>query len=89
MANKKVRKKQEIPENESKTEKFKRVANPRIKKILVSLERVKGMVASSNYDISEEDLNKIISAFEKELTGIKTAFDGRVKKGKEDIKDIL
>ena len=81
--------KQKPKENETKAEKFKRLANFRAKIVVARLNQIKGMVASNNYDVNAEEVETLCQTFEKEIAGIRTAYDGRTKKGKEEIPDIL
>lgn len=62
-------------ENETKEQKFKRIASSRTNKVLNDL-RLLGNCSNRNvYSYSNEDVNKIFSALRKEIAGIKAMFD--------------
>lgn len=61
--------------NETKEEKFKRIATARTRRILNDL-RLLGNCANKNiYSYTEEDIKKIFSAIERELKRVKALFD--------------
>jgi hypothetical protein len=62
-------------ELETKEEKFKRIASARTKKVLEDL-RVLGNCANNNtYSYSDDDVNKIFSAIDKEMKRVKSLFN--------------
>ena len=62
-------------ENETKEEKFKRIATARTKRILNDLRLLGNCANTSIYSYTEEDVNKIFSAIEKELKRVKALFN--------------
>jgi hypothetical protein len=61
--------------NETKDEKFKRIASARTLRILNDLRLLGNCSSTSAYSYTEGDTNKIFLAIEKELTRIKTLFN--------------
>ena len=61
--------------NETKEEKFKRIASYRTSKILDDLRLLGNCANRSAYSYTDEDINKIFSAFEKGLKRVKTLFN--------------
>lgn len=62
-------------EGETKREKFKRIATGRTLRILEDLRLLGNCSNSSTYAYTEEDVNKIFSAVDKELKRIRNLFD--------------
>lgn len=54
------------PENESKREKFLRLGNPRVQRVLNSI-RLVGNLASPNYQWTPDDINKMRTAIQGQL----------------------
>jgi len=77
------RKKTEIPEGESKEEKFRRVIEQRIKKTLKALDQVAGMPLQPTYDISESDAKHVIAiikrSYDKLINNYERAIAGTLK----------
>jgi len=62
-------------EGETKEEKFKRIATARTRRILDDL-RLLGNCSNTNiYSYTQEDVNKMFSAIEKEVKRVKALFD--------------
>ncbi len=61
--------------NETKEERFKRIASARTLRILNDLRLLGNCSSTSAYLYTEEDTSKIFSAIEKELKRIKTLFN--------------
>ncbi|MEM0054501.1 MAG: hypothetical protein QXS21_07130 [Thermoproteota archaeon] len=61
--------------NETKEEKFKRVASARTLRILDDLRLLGNCANTSTYSYSEEDVNKIFLAIEKEFKRVKNLFN--------------
>jgi hypothetical protein len=61
--------------NETKGEKFKRIASYRTLRILDDLRLLGNCANKGTYAYSEEDVNKIFSTLEKELKRVKTLFN--------------
>lgn len=60
--------------NESKRERFKRLATKRTNKVLKSLEVLGNCANRSGYDYSEEDIKKIFNAIEGKVEKTKLKF---------------
>jgi len=81
---KKVRKKADIPEGETKEQRFIRVATPRVKQAISRMRLVKQLMVSNNYSMTQEQVDNVYSLLEKELLGIKSAFESRNKTTKKE-----
>ena len=72
-----------IPTGESKEEKFRRVVEPRIKKLLKAIDQVGGMPLQPTYDISVSDAKHVIAvvgkSFSKFLDNYNRAIAGTLK----------
>lgn len=62
--------------NESKREKFVRIAEARTNKILDMMRLLGNCSSKANYEYTEEDVKKIFGALEKELKNTKNKFLG-------------
>lgn len=60
---------------ETKSEKFKRLAEGRTNKILKYINLLGNLSNSSNYEYTEEEVKKIFNVIEKELKITKSKFD--------------
>jgi hypothetical protein len=70
-----------VNSNETPEERFKRIATLRTNAILDKL-RILGKVSNrQRYSYSEEDINKIFSAINKQLREIKPKFDSHKQEG--------
>ncbi len=67
-------------ENETKEEKFKRIATLRANRILEDLRLLGNCSNTSAYSYSEEDVRKIFGAVETEVRRIKTMFDKKKRR---------
>ena len=63
-------------QNETKRERFVRIAEARTNKILEMMRLLGNCSSKSNYDYSEEDIRKIFTALEKEMKNTKNKFLG-------------
>ncbi len=72
-----------IDPNESKLDRFHRVAEPRIRKALKSLDLVIACTNKATYEFTQEDVDRIQAAFAKKVQALAAAFSGQ-KKGEED-----
>ena len=72
-------------ENESKENKFKRIAEARVNKILEQISILRNCSNTQVYDYSESQVNKIFKALDEELRITKLAFQGS-KKNRRGIK---
>lgn len=83
----KVRKKADIPDGETKEHRFVRVATPRVKQAISRLRLIKQTVSGNNYSMTEEQVMKITEMLGKEVLAISLAFNNRSKStSQEDIK---
>ena len=62
--------------NESKRERFVRLAEARTNKILDMIKLLGNCSSKSNYDYTDEDVKKIFGAIERELKNTKAKFNG-------------
>lgn len=62
--------------NESKRERFVRIAEARTNKILEMMRLLGNCSSKSNYEYTDEDIKKIFGALEKELKNTKNRFLG-------------
>ncbi|GAG56176.1 unnamed protein product [marine sediment metagenome] len=89
------RKKVENIENESKNEKFKRIANPRIKKLRYELARLNKMASQPNYEIFDVDAQKMLDVIQPEIDSLielytKIANNEAVKTAtKDEVTDVF
>ena len=72
--------------NETKRERFIRIAEARTNKILSMMKLLGNCSTPSNYDYTKEDIKKIFDALEKELKNTKNKFLGLEEK---DVKFTL
>lgn len=68
------------PPNESKHEKFKRLATKRTNAVVNKLRILGNLSNQANYEYSEEEVRKIFSTIESQLKIVKTKFLGGTKK---------
>lgn len=69
--------------NEKRSDRFKRLAIQRTNAVLNKLRLLGNLSNKSNYEYTEEDIRKIISAIESQIKIVKTRF---VKTKKSDFK---
>jgi hypothetical protein len=67
-------------ENETKREKFKRIASSRVNRILNDIRLLGNCSNTSSYDYYEEDIKKIFNAIDSELRKVKIMFDRKKTK---------
>lgn len=72
----------EIPENETKNEKFVRVATPRVQAIISKIE-ILANCASSNYEYTDEQVEAMFGAIMVSLSECKKSFQPEEKPVKE------
>jgi len=65
--------KERVPNGETREQKFKRLATKRVARILNDL-RLLGNLANNSYLYSDEDVRKIFSAIEDQLSAAKSRF---------------
>ena len=73
-----------VPSNETKEQKFVRVLTPRIKKTIATIRSIQKPIRSNSYGATQEQIDTIYLVIEKELYGIKTAFESRNKTTKKE-----
>lgn len=66
--------------NESKRERFRRLATARTNAVLDKLRLLGNLSSTINYEYTEEEINKIFNTIESQLRVVKTRFMGRHKK---------
>jgi hypothetical protein len=76
------------PENEgkiveTKNEKFLRITPKRVTKALNDILLIQKIMGNKSYDMSTEQVDKIVSKLENEVLKIKTIFESRTKSAKE------
>ena len=72
--------------NESKADKFLRLAPPRINKVIQGLQSLKKLSAHSSYEYSEEQTQKMFAAIRAELDECEAAFKPKEVKKDEGFK---
>lgn len=65
---------------ETRKEKFKRLATARTKSILNAIRLLGNLSNKANYDYSDEDINKVFRAIDEQLRIVKTKFQGKLKR---------
>lgn len=65
-----------MTKNETKRDRFVRLAEARTNKILNMLKLLGNCASTSNYEYTEEDVRKIFSAIEREVKNAKAKFNG-------------
>lgn len=78
---KKARAKAVIPENESKLDRFHRVAEPRIRKALKDIDLVIACTNKATYEYTPEDVDRIQNAFAARIEALAGAFTGQKETG--------
>lgn len=76
MAKKKGSKGTSVPANESKADKFKRLAQPRVTKALKALNQVQRL-AGNGYESNSEQQKQIVEALTGKVGAIREAFAGK------------
>lgn len=71
-----------IPENETKNEKFVRIASPRVNAVIDKLD-ILSNCASSNYEYTEEQVENMFQAIRDAVDACYTQFQPKVKSEKE------
>lgn len=71
-----------IPENETKNEKFVRIASPRVNAVIDKLD-ILSNCASSNYEYTEEQVENMFQAIRDAMDACYAQFQPRVKSEKE------
>lgn len=67
------------PQNETRADRFKRLATQRTNAIIDKLRILGNLSNKSNYEYSEEDIRKILAAIETQLKITKARFTGNKK----------
>ncbi len=71
------------PTNESKADKFVRLAPPRVNKVIQGLQSLKKLSAHSSYEYTEEQTQKMFAAIRNELDECEAAFKPKEEKKTE------
>lgn len=66
--------KEKAPAEETKSDKFKRIASGRTEKALDAISNIGGLANPANYEYTPEQVAKIMSALEAELTKLGNRF---------------
>ena len=80
MAKKKVRRKQEIPETESASERFIRIVTPRVNKAVKAVEVI-GFCTGSTYEYTSKQAEQIAVVLHKAVKDLMRKFAGEVNGG--------
>jgi len=64
---------------ESKSDKFKRLANSRTSKALDAIASIGGLAAKNNYEYTPEQVSKIVTALTAEIAKVSDKFAGKVE----------
>ena len=67
-------------QNESKREKFVRLAESRTQKVVDAIENIKSLSDPRNYDFDDKDIVKIIRALKEAVSIVENSFKAREKK---------
>ena len=70
---------EQAPANETKAEKFLRLAPPRINKVIGAIQSL-GKLSSNSYEYTPEQTEKMFAAIRKELDECETSFKPKEKK---------
>jgi hypothetical protein len=65
--------------NETKSEKFKRLATKRVNALIKNMRLVSNLANKANYEYSEDDSNKIIRAISKSFDDLKSRYKSKDK----------
>ncbi len=65
-----------MKENETKRERFVRIAEARTNKIIDMLKLLGNCSSTSNYEYTEEDVKKIFAAIDREVRNARAKFNG-------------
>lgn len=76
MAKKKSRRRAEIPNDESKSDRFTRVVTPRVVKAVKAIEVI-GFCAGSTYEYTPEQVKQIIEVLTASVGGLNAKFAGK------------
>jgi ABC-type arginine transport system ATPase subunit len=73
------------PSNETKAQKFRRLANLRMPGVIGKMRSVRNLANNAQYDFSQAQADKIVAVLQKEVDAIETAFTS----SKEDKADTF
>ena len=68
-----------IPENESKNEKFIRIASPRVNSVIDKLD-ILSNCASANYEYTEDDVEHMFTEIQKALKDARNSYNNELSK---------
>lgn len=70
--------------NNTKADRFKRVAAPRVQRVLDSLDNLAKCSGKNNYEYSTDEVNKMLRAIKTKLRSIEQRFDENGSASKRD-----
>tara|TARA_B100001741_G_C16506402_1_gene577346 strand:+ start:618 stop:857 length:240 start_codon:yes stop_codon:yes gene_type:complete len=68
--------------NETKNDKFKRLATDRVNRVIELLSRIENLSNTNNYDYDDQDVTKITNALDRAIRDLKASFRNNSKKDK-------
>lgn len=71
-----------MPQNESKHDRFKRIATKRVRNAIKMIERI-GNLATPGYQYTEEEAEKIFSTIQETVDNVKVLFSAKKKESKK------
>ena len=71
-----------MAKNESKSDRFKRIATKRVRSAIKKIELL-GKLSSYGYEYADEDIEKIFTALQEALNNVKALFSTKKPKEKE------
>lgn len=78
MAEKKKRRRQNIPKDEDKSQRFVRVVSPRVDKAVKAIKQI-ALCAGKTYEYTPQQANQIKGTLMKELTILSSAFEKKAQ----------
>ena len=78
--------------NETPSDKFIRVVNPKTVKVIKTLKNISKCIRQKYYDIEQAQVDKIVEGIQKELNELQVSFESRTatkSENKEDIQGLL
>lgn len=70
--------------NSKKAERFRRVAAPRVQRVLDSLDNLAKCASKNNYEYSPEEVSKMFGVIKTKLKGVEQRFDINSPSSKDD-----
>jgi hypothetical protein len=72
----KGKRKSVAPENEAKTDKFRRLANQRLPKAVKAIDAIAKLATGTNYEWTSEQVEKIAAALRAAVVRVENSFEG-------------